>query len=143
MVFQSSKIHRHIFSEFKSYSLPNARFQETNLDLFGPLPQSNGCSYILTIIDRNIRYLTAIPTKNAIVGTNINASLHGCLSHFGVSQAITTDQGAQSESVLFSQFLQFMGCQRNRTTSYHPQSNGLVENSHRKLKAVFRMQVNP
>ena len=36
-----------------------------------------------------------------------------------------------------------MGCQRHRTTSYHPQSNGLVENAHRRLKAELRMQASP
>ena len=36
-----------------------------------------------------------------------------------------------------------MGCQRHRTTSYHPQSNGLVENAHRRLKAALRMQASP
>ena len=36
-----------------------------------------------------------------------------------------------------------MGCQRHRTTSYHPQSNGLVENAHRRLKATLRMQASP
>ena len=36
-----------------------------------------------------------------------------------------------------------MGCQRHRTTSDRPQSNGLVENAHRKLKAALRMQASP
>ena len=62
--------------------------------------------------------------KNATVITTIDAFLH-CylshfLSHFGVPQVIMTDQDAQLESLLFSQFLQFSGCQRNRTTRYHP-----------------------
>ena len=36
-----------------------------------------------------------------------------------------------------------MGCQRHRNTNYHHRSNGLDENSHRRLKAALRMQVNP
>ena len=107
------------------------------------IPQSNSCSYILTIIDSYTRYLAAIPIKDATVTTVIDAFLLGYLSHFEVPQVITTDQGAQFESHLFSQFLLFIGCQRNRTVSYHPQCNGLIENSHRRLKAALRMQVNP
>ena len=55
------------FTDIISGILPNARFQEINLDWVGPLPQSNGCSYILTIIDSYIRYLTAIPMQDATV----------------------------------------------------------------------------
>ena len=50
------KVQCHNFSEFKPFALPTGRFQEINLDLVGPLPQSNGCSYILTIIDRCTRF---------------------------------------------------------------------------------------
>ena len=140
---QSNKIQRHNFSEFKAYPLPNARFQEINLDIVGPLPQSNGYSYMLTVIDRYTRYLSAIPMKDATTLSVIEAFMHGYISHFGVPNVLTTDRAAQFESALFSQLLQFLGCQRNRTTSYHPQSNGLVENAHRRLKAALRMQINP
>ena len=67
--------------------------------------------------------------------------MHGYLSHFRVPDVITIDQDAQFESLLFSHFLQYLGFQRNRTISYSPQSNGLVENSHRRLKAALEMQV--
>ena len=43
----------------------------------------------------------------------------------------------------FTGLLQFSGCQRHGTTSYHRQSNGLVENAHRRLKAASRMQASP
>ena len=108
------------------------------MDLVGPLPQSNGCSYILTVIDGYTRYLGAIPITNATVSVIIDVFLHGDVSRFRVPSVIITDR-AQFESALFSQFL---GCQRNRTTSNHPQSNGLVENAHRS-KAAFRMQISP
>ena len=97
----------------------------------------------MTIIDRYTRYLSAIPIKDATISTIIDAFLHGYVSHFGVPSVIITDRGAQFEPALFSQFLKFLGCQRNRTTSYHPQSNGLVENAHSRLKAALRMQISP
>ncbi|CAH8654698.1 unnamed protein product [Dicrocoelium dendriticum] len=48
---------------------------------------------------------------------------------------MTTDRGPQFESSTFNDLLKFLGCQRIRTTAYHPQSNGMVERFHRKLKA--------
>jgi len=64
---QSNKVQQHNFSEFKPYHLLNTRFQEVNLYIVGPLAPSNGCSYILTVIDRYARYLSAIPMKDATV----------------------------------------------------------------------------
>ena len=97
--------------------MPTGRFQAINLDLVGPLLQSNGCSYILTIINQYTRYLSAIPVKEATVSTIIDAFFHGYVSHFGEPSVIITDR-AQFESTLFSQLLKFLECQRNCTTSF-------------------------
>ncbi|GFY76400.1 pol polyprotein [Trichonephila inaurata madagascariensis] len=50
---------------------------------------------------------------------------------------ITTDQGRQFESSLFLALARLLGVQRIRTISYHPQSNGLIEEFHRLLKTAI------
>ncbi|KAG8175720.1 hypothetical protein JTE90_022472, partial [Oedothorax gibbosus] len=57
---------------------------------------------------------------------------------YGCPLRITTDQGRQFESELFSAFSRLFGIQRIRTTPYHPQSNGLIENFHRPMKAALK-----
>ena len=142
-VCQANKIHRHNFGEFKPYALPTARFQEINTDIVGPLAPYNGYKYLLTTIDRFTRFLTALPMRDCTAQSVVDAFLHGYVACFGVSKVIITDRGAQFDSFLFTGLLQFLGCQRHRTTSYHPQSNDLVENAHRRLKAALRMQASP
>lgn len=56
---------------------------------------------------------------------------------FGVPQTLTTDQGSQFESILHQALLKLIGCQRIRTTPYHPQSNGIIERWHRSFKAAI------
>ena len=53
---------------------------------------------------------------------------------------ITTDRGAQFESALWTEFMKYLGTAHLRTTSYHPQANGLIERFHRQLKAALRVQ---
>ena len=56
---------------------------------------------------------------------------------FGTLLRITTDQGRQFESQLFTELSNIIGSNHLRTTDYHPQANGLVERFHRQLKAAI------
>ena len=75
--------------------------------------------------------------------TVAQALLSGWISHFGVPSTITTDRGAQFESALWTELMKYLGTIRLRTTSYHPQANGLIERFHRQLKAALRAQSTP
>ena len=56
------------------------------------------------------------------------------MSRFGAPQDITTDQGPQFTSALWAELMSLLGVKALRTTSYHPQCNGMVERIHRVLK---------
>ena len=64
----------------------------------------------------------------------------GWVSRFGVPSIITTDRGGQFESTLWSRLMTLLGTTCFRTTSYHPQANGLVERFHRQLKGALKAQ---
>ena len=42
---QRNKEHKHTKSNLKLFSVPDQRFEHVNLDIFGPLPTSNGYTY--------------------------------------------------------------------------------------------------
>lgn len=48
------------------------------------------------------------------------------ISRYGAPEILTTDQGSQFKPRLFSALLALAGCERMRTTAYHPIANGLV-----------------
>lgn len=58
---QSSKIHRHTVAPLGSFDLPKCRFSHIHIDLVGPLPPSNGCTYLLTVVDRFTRWPRRYP----------------------------------------------------------------------------------
>lgn len=61
----------------------------------------------------------------------------GWIARFGVPTTVTTDQGRQFESDLFKRLMNVGATDRRRTTSYHPQANGMIERFHRQLKAAL------
>ena len=54
---QVSKVTKHTVPELWEIAVPSRRFTKVNLDIVGPLPPSQGFRYLLTMIDRNTRWI--------------------------------------------------------------------------------------
>ena len=54
---QVSKVTRQSVPKLREIPVPSRRFTEVNLDIVGPLPPSQGFRYLLTMIDRNTRWI--------------------------------------------------------------------------------------
>jgi hypothetical protein len=63
------------------------------------------------------------------------------VSRFGVPAVITSYRGAQFTSSLWTALCTLLNIQHSQTTAYHPQSNGLVERFHRRLKDALRARL--
>lgn len=135
---QKSKVIRHIKSTPAKHPLVTQRFQHKNIDLIGQLSPSQGFTYCLTIVDRFTRWPDAIPLNDMTAETVARALVTHWFSRFGVPSHITTDQGSQFESELFRELAKLIGYHRSRTTSYHPQANGIIERWHRTLKTAIK-----
>ena len=135
---QRAKVQRHTRTPVRPFPLPAARFDHVHIDLVGPLPPSAGDQYLLTCVDRFTRWVEALPIPDIRAETVARAFVAGWVARFGVPSCVTTDRGAQFESGLWRELSRLLGCDRIRTTSYHPQSNGLVERFHRQLKTALR-----
>ena len=135
---QRAKVNKHTKTGFDQIKVPPGRFSHIHMDIVGPLPISQGHSYLLTIVDRFTRWPEAYPLKDITTPTIVNAFIHNYVSRFGTPDTITTDQGRQFEAKFFKELMSTFGINRIRTTSYHPQANGMVERFHRQLKAAFK-----
>lgn len=131
---QRSKTTRHSISKLEQF--PQAgRFEHVHIDIVGPLPTSQeGYRYCVTMIDRGTRWPEAFPVSEITADVVARVVYSGWISRYGAPVRLTSDQGRQFESGLFTQLMKLMGIEKLRTTPYHPQSNGLVERWHRSLK---------
>ncbi|GFS49348.1 retrovirus-related Pol polyprotein from transposon 297 [Trichonephila clavipes] len=139
---QKSKVTRHVESPFQQYHNVTNRFTEINLDIIGSLPSSEGFRFCLTIIDRYSRWMEVFPMPDIRAETVANNILKNWISRFGTPLVITTDQGTQFEAQLFQELSKLIEFKGNKTTTYHPQTNGYIELWHRSLKVSIMCHEN-
>ena len=137
---QKSKITRHNKKQVVEIPQASEKFAEINIDLVGPLPVNRGCKYILTIIDRYSRWVEAIPIPDIKTETVVECLLLHWVARYGVPRTITSDRGAQFTSHMWETLHRILGSKHIHTCAYHPQSNGLIERFHRRLKDSLRAQ---
>ena len=134
---QQHKVSRHTKPQIMRFPTGN-RFEVLHMDIVGPLPMTEGKSYILTMIDRKTRWPEAVPLSNISASNVAKHLVQTWIACYGIPNHIITDQGTQFESSLFDSLSTSFGLKHIHTTTYHPQSNGLVERFHRSLKTSLR-----
>ncbi|GFO17351.1 Pol polyprotein [Plakobranchus ocellatus] len=114
---QSSKIRKHTCAPLQTFTVPEKRFSHNNIDIVGPLPESCGYRYLITVIDRNTRWPEAIPIPIPNITT------------------------AECVQALVGEITRRLGVKVHPTTAFHPQANGMVERFHRTLKAALKARL--
>ena len=118
---------------------PTSRFSTVHVDIVGPLPPSHsGARYLLTMIDHYTKWAEAVPLQDISAESCAREFFSTWVARYGIPEILVSDQGVQFESQLFKSLMQRLGIKRQRTTTYHPQSNGMVERWHRTLKESLR-----
>jgi IS30 family transposase len=135
---QRSKVSRHVHLQPEVIIVPHRRFAHLHVNLVGPLPRSSGYSYLFTIVDRTTRWPKAVPLTATSAADCAAALLHCWIQRLGVPDTITSDRGPQFTSALWTALCALLDIRHSPTTAYHPQSNGLVERLHRRLKDALK-----
>ncbi|KAL7289137.1 hypothetical protein TKK_0017082 [Trichogramma kaykai] len=138
---QQNKIARHNKLVPAKFPLPDHRFAHVHIDIV-TLNESEGYSYVLTMIDRYSRWPEAVPLQDMNAHTVARAFVDTWVSRYGAPETITSDQGKQFEGSVFNELCKLLGTNRIHTTPFHPESNGVIERWHRDFKATLRCLKN-
>ncbi|KAK5910103.1 hypothetical protein CesoFtcFv8_003971 [Champsocephalus esox] len=131
---QRAKVHRHTKAPLERFLVPERRFDHVNIYLVGPLPSSQGFSYLLTMMDRP----EAVPLVSTSAADVARAFIATWVCRFGTPSDISSDMGSQFTSELWNAVAGGLGVKLHRTTAYNPQANGLCERFHRFMKASLK-----
>lgn len=102
-----------------------------------PYKTPRGKSYILVIANYFTRWTEAFALPNIEARTVAKVFVFEFVCRFGVPRQVHTDQGTQFEGKLFQEMCSLFRIDKLRTTTFHPQSDGLVERFNRTLKAML------
>ena len=132
------KKHRHSLVNWP----PSFDFAHIGFDFLGPLPVSDGNSYIALFGNHFTKWYEAVPLPDQTAEMTATALLEHWISRFGVPVSIHTDQGRNFESKLFQSLMQSLQIDKTRTTSFHPQSNAVIERMNRTLLNLLAKSVD-
>ena len=138
---QRIKVSQHTVAPSMPLPMPPKRFDNLHVDLVGPLPGSQGLTYLLTIVDRFTRWPEAIPLCAISAATCARAFLYHWVSRHCVPSTLTSDRGRQFVSDLWTKTASLLGTFTNTTTSYLPQANGLVERMHHTMTSALKAKL--
>ena len=86
------------------------------MDLVGPLPPSNGFTYLLTIVDRFSRWPEAISLNDTTTVVCAQALISQWFARFGIPADVASDRGSQFTLQLWNSIAQLLGIQVHHTT---------------------------
>ena len=110
-------------------------FEKISMDLVGPLPFTRkGNRYLLTIMDRFTRFVSATPLSVITTKSVAEAILTRWIWVHGPPVEILSDNGTQFRNKVFKLICKVLGVSQAFTTAYRPECNGMIERFHRFLK---------
>ena len=130
---QLAKQSRSVDPGIGDFPVPDRRFQFIHLDIVGPMPESYGHKYLLTIYDRCSRWIEAFALQRDTAEEVSNAFLQ-YISRFGLPSVACSDNGNAFISNLFQDVLKNFGVEVKFTPAYHAATNGAIERKHQDIK---------
>ncbi|GJX99732.1 reverse transcriptase domain-containing protein [Tanacetum coccineum] len=115
-------------------------FDVWGIDFMGPFPSSNGNKYILVAIDYVSKWVEAqaFPTSDA---RNVLNFLKKLFARFEIPKALISDRGTHFCNYQMEKAMKRYGVVHRFSTTYHPQTNGQVENINRALMRILKKTI--
>ena len=124
-------------------SIPTGPWTHIAVDYIGPLPKTNkGNEYILTVIDRQSKYVEAFATQNNDVFTTADNIIEGVICRHGLFDVLQSDRESGFVTTVAANIYKQLGIKQIKTTAYNPKANGVIEIFNKTLKQTLKTYAN-
>jgi hypothetical protein len=124
-------------------SIPTAPWSVVATDFVGPLPiTDSGNQYILVNIDKFSRMVEATATPDNGTITTANVIVNEVICRHGLFDVLQSDRGTNYVQLVAANIYKQLGIKQVKTSSWHPQSNGVVERVNGTLKETLKIFAN-
>ncbi|CAF1451151.1 unnamed protein product [Adineta ricciae] len=107
---------------------PEGLFQLVGMDYCGQLKSTpRGNQYALCITDYLTRWIVAVSVPDCSAQTTVEALFNEYICRYGVPIVILSDHGTHFHNQLMDAMSELVGYSHIYSTTYHPQSNGMIE----------------
>jgi hypothetical protein len=125
--------------ELMSIPVVGQPWDMVGVDILSLPTTKNGNKYVIVFMDYLTKWPEAVPMKNISARDVAQVFISEVLCRHGVPKMLLSDRGGNFLSDLMTQVLHQTGTVKLNTTSYHPQTDGLVERFNRTLTEMLTM----
>ncbi|CAG2235912.1 unnamed protein product [Mytilus edulis] len=148
--YSNPSVKRNIFNTVPRKAKQNETIQcgcsngkRVALDITGTPPISyKNNKYALIVTDYFTKWVEGFPMPDMETTTIVDNLVNHFFCRFGIPCQMHSDQGRQFESGLFKELCAKLKIDKTRTTSFRPQSNGLVERYNRTLENTISKYIS-
>jgi hypothetical protein len=117
-------------------------FDVRGIDFIGPFPNSEGCEYILVVIDYVSKWVKALPCQAADAMHSKKMFHEAIFLRYRVSKIVISDGGSHFIDRTFWKALSEVGVDHRIATPYHPQTSGQAKTLNKQIKNILQKTVN-
>ena len=129
-------------ANFGKMPVPSAPWQWIGMDIAGPFPQTDHDKrYILVVTCAFSKWVETFALPNQEATTIASVLVDQLFCRYGCPSVIHSDQGRNFEANLMKDIFHHLDIKKTRTSSYHPQGNGLVERFNKTVCSMLSMFV--
>ena len=138
---QRNKVVRHApFGVLNPLPIPTTPWSGVSLDWITDLPPSNYHDAILVVVDRLTKQAIFIPTTKSMSAPDVaTLFLQHVIRAHGLPEILVSDRDPVFTSHFWRRLLQLLGIRANRSSAFHPQTDGQTERMNSVLEQYLRM----
>ncbi len=121
--------------------IPRAPNEAVSIDHFGPLPEQNGYTHVLIMIDHATRYVEATTTRGTGTSEILDFLENQWVLKFGVPAILVSDKGRGFVSRRAKAAYHRCGINHISTAAYWAQANDMIERMVKTMKQCLRKYV--